>query len=114
MIELIRELPENVLAAKAVGKVTAEDYETVLIPEVETRLKDHNKLSLLYVLGDEFAGFEAGAMWEDTKVGLMHLTAWERIAVVSDSQWVRGAVKAFARRTSRGSAASRRKPPRTG
>jgi len=35
MIEIISELPENVLGVRAKGRVTAGDYEQVLIPAVE-------------------------------------------------------------------------------
>ena len=34
-------------------------------------------------------------MWDDAKVGLQHLTAWERVAVVTDVGWIRTAMKAF-------------------
>lgn len=31
-------------------------------------------------------------MWDDAKVGLAHLRAWEKIAVVTDVDWIRGAL----------------------
>jgi hypothetical protein len=34
-------------------------------------------------------------MWEDTKLGLGHLRAWEHIAVVCDADWLRRALHAF-------------------
>ncbi len=34
-------------------------------------------------------------MWDDTKLGLKHLAGWERMAVVSDVEWLRAAVKIF-------------------
>ena len=40
-------------------------------------------------------GFDVGALWEDTKVGLGHLAAWERIALVTDVDWLRTAAKAM-------------------
>ena len=43
----------------------------------------------MYHLGDEFTGFDAEAVWDDTKVGLKHYFSWDRIAVVSDVNWVR-------------------------
>ena len=95
MIEIIPNLPNNVLAISAKGRVTAEDYESVLIPAVEAKIKEHGKIRLLYHLGDEFTGFEAGAMWDDAKVGLKHLTAWEKVAVVTDVDWVRSLTKLF-------------------
>jgi hypothetical protein len=33
--------------------------------------------------------------WDDTRLGLKHLTGWERLALVSDVEWVRWALKLF-------------------
>ena len=77
------------------GNITSEDYETVLIPAVEEKLKNSDKVRLLYHLGEEFEGFQAGAMWDDAKVGLAHITEWEKIAIVTDVNWIRHAGKIF-------------------
>ncbi|MEE9213538.1 MAG: STAS/SEC14 domain-containing protein [Thermodesulfobacteriota bacterium] len=95
MLEHIPDLPGNVVGFSATGTVTADDYESVLIPTVETKLKDYDKIRMLYYLGPDFKGFSVGAMWDDAKVGLRHITAWEKIAVVSDVEWIRGATKFF-------------------
>jgi hypothetical protein len=58
-------------------------------------LAAHDKVRLLYQLGEDFDGFDMAAIWEDTKVGLGHLAAWERIALVTDEDWIRTATKAF-------------------
>jgi len=95
MIEKIPNLPDNVLGFSAKGKVTADDYESVIIPAVEALFSRNHKVRFLYYLGEDFDGFEAGAMWDDAKLGLKHLTAWERVAVVSDVEWIRGAMRVF-------------------
>ena len=95
MIDIMTDLPDGVLGFTARGKVTGSDYETVLVPAVEALLKTHEKISLLYHLGDDFTGYDAHAAWDDTKIGLKHLFAWERIAVVTDVNWVRRGVQAF-------------------
>ncbi len=95
MIEVMTDLPERVLGLKASGEVTAEDYRTVLVPAVEKQLTRHKKVRLLYVLGDEFKGYSGGAAWEDAKVGMKHLTSFERIAVVTDVDWIEKMVRAF-------------------
>ncbi len=96
MIEITSDMPDNVVAVSAKGKVTGEDYDKVLIPALEEKLKGHKKIRLLYHLGKDFSGFSGEAMWEDAKVGIRHLTAFEKIAVVSDENWIVGAVKVFA------------------
>ena len=95
MIAIMSDLPEHVIGFTAKGKVTGEDYESVLIPAIEEKLKKHSKINLLYHLGKDCFGFDIEAMWDDTKIGIQHLTAWERIAVVTDIDWVRLATKAF-------------------
>jgi len=95
MIEVMTDLPERVLGLKASGEVTAEDYKTVLVPAIEGQLTKHRKVRLLYVLGDEFKGYSGGAAWEDAKVGMKHLTSFERVAVVTDIDWIENMIKAF-------------------
>jgi hypothetical protein len=96
MIEKIPDLPDNVLGFRAKGTVTANDYEAVLIPAVEAMLAHQAKVRFLYHLGEDFSGFEAGAMWDDAKLGFRHLTAWEHVAMVSDVDWLRWAATIFA------------------
>ncbi|HWU26152.1 MAG TPA: STAS/SEC14 domain-containing protein, partial [Rhizomicrobium sp.] len=69
MIEIISELPENVLGVRAKGRVTAGDYEQVLIPAVEAALKRHDRLHFYCELGEQFEGIDPGAVFEDLKVG---------------------------------------------
>lgn len=51
---------------------------------------------MLYQLTPEFTGFTTGAMWDDASVGVGNWRAWERIAVVTDVQWVAHATRMFA------------------
>lgn len=95
MLELLLNLPDNTVGITASGQVDANDYETVLIPAVEAALKQHEKVRLLYELGSDFTGFTPGAMWDDMKLGIGHLRAWERIAVVTDVNWVANAIRMF-------------------
>lgn len=95
MIEHLKGFPGNVLAFACHGQVTQQDYEAVLVPAVEATLKTHEKVRLYYETAADFTGIEAGAVLEDTKVGLDHLGRWERFALVSDVEWIRIAAKAF-------------------
>jgi hypothetical protein len=95
MVEQIPNLPENVLGFTAKGTVTAGDYESVIIPAVEALFARRAEVRFLYHLGKDFSGFEAGAMWDDAKLGLKHFAGWEKMAVVSDVEWLRAAVRIF-------------------
>lgn len=95
MIELLPDLPDGVLGFEAVGEIHSDDYEQVLLPKVEEATSAGRKLRIVYVLGDRFTGYSTGAAWEDTKVGLEHLKAWERCALVTDLDWVRHLTSLF-------------------
>jgi len=96
LISVLTDLPPNVVGFEAVGHVSADDYRRVLEPAVAAALQETDKLRLLYVLGEKFEGYSAGAAWQDTKLGISHWSSWERIAVVTDSALVRDGVKALA------------------
>ncbi len=96
MIRLLTDLPDDVVGFEAIGKVEASDYTTVLDPAIDTALGKNERIRLLYVLGSEFTGYSGAAMWEDAVVGTKDFSRCERIAVVSDTEWVRHSVNAFA------------------
>lgn len=93
MIERIPDLPDDVVGLTAKGKITANDYESVVIPAVEAVLKKQGKIRLLYHIGSEFTGFTPGALWRDARVGFKHISKWEKVAVVSDVGWIRGSTR---------------------
>jgi len=95
MIELIEGLPESVVGLEGVGEITAEDYEKVAMPAIERVREGREKVRLLYVLGERFEKYTAGAMWDDTKLGLSHPFSWEKIAVVTDEGSMRAMLKGF-------------------
>jgi hypothetical protein len=95
MLEIMEDMPENIVSVRASGTVTGEDYEKVLIPGIEDKLTKNDKIRLLYMLSPDFSGFTAGAMWDDAKVGIKHLTAFEKVAVVTDVHWIVNAIKFF-------------------
>ena len=96
MIERLTDLPAGVVGLKAVGDVDGEDYETVIIPAVEEALEGRDKARLLYVLGPEFDEYEHDAFLEDAKLGMHHFFDFERVAVVTDANWISRGVRWFA------------------
>ncbi len=94
--EIIGGLPRDVVAIRAVGIITAEDYRDTLIPLVEAKLQEHDKLKCLVVLDDDYATYSGDAAWEDTKFDLKHLRDFTRIALVTDIDWMVKTAKLFA------------------
>lgn len=93
MIRVIEDMPAGTIGFEADGKVTDDDYREVLVPAVKAAL-ERGDVRLLYVLPDD-TSYSPGAMWADTKLWAGNLRAWNRIAIVSDADWLEGAVKAF-------------------
>ena len=91
MIEVITELPDNVVGILAKGRVTNKECDTILKPAMERSLKRHGKIRLYYEVGSRFPG----AGWDDLDVAIDHLPQWERIAIVTDTGWVRHTVNAL-------------------
>lgn len=89
MIEQLTALPTGVLGFRMRGLVTADDYESVMVPDIEAAFALNRKLRIVVQLGDDFTGFAPGAMWDDVKLGFRHITGWERTALVTDVGWVR-------------------------
>ena len=93
MIKVIEDMPEGTIGFEASGKVTDEDYETVLVPGVRAAL-EQGDVRLLYVLPDD-TQYSPGAVWADTKLWAGNMRGWKRIAIVSDADWLENAIKAF-------------------
>jgi hypothetical protein len=95
MMSLVSGFHGNIVGVSAKGRLTRDDYQGVLSPAVEKALADHDKVRLYYEMGAEFTGIEPAAMWEDFKVGMGHYSSWERIAIVTDIDWISHSIKAF-------------------
>ena len=95
MIELQQVPDTNIIILTAQGKITGDDYENIFVPALEELRKQYDKLRLLYILGSEYDGYEAEAMWDDTKVGMKDFTHFEKLGVVTNKKWIRGSIKAF-------------------
>lgn len=94
MFKIIEGLPSDVLGIEAVGKVTHEDYRSVLIPKAEAMMAK-GPIKLLYAIGQDFAGYELEAMWDDGAFGIKHWHEFKRIAVVADQAWMRNSISMF-------------------
>lgn len=84
MIEILKGFPPGIDGVRAIGIVSKEDYEKVLVPFFDEARREGRRLRFLYQLGQEFEGFTAGAAWEDAKIGLQSIRLFDGCAVVSD------------------------------
>jgi hypothetical protein len=97
VVETIEDMPPGTIGFRAVGELTREDYREVLEPALRTAL-EAGEVRMLFVVPDKFE-MDTGALIEDAKTGLQlglgHLSAWKRTAVVTDVGWVARAIKSF-------------------
>ncbi len=86
MITELEGLPQGVIGFEASGKIAAEDYRDVVLPALEQAAKTGDVRFLIVMRG--FDGISGGALWQDLKIGIEHLRAWKRIALVTDIGWM--------------------------
>jgi hypothetical protein len=86
MITELTGMPAGVIGFETGGKIEGEDYRDVVLPALERAAKTGEVRFLLVM--PEFHGMSGDAIWQDLKVGIEHLRAWKRIALVTDIQWV--------------------------
>lgn len=94
-IEPIDGLPDHVVGCSLHRKVTARDYENVLIPALEERLERHDKVSVLFHVAADFEAFSLGAIWDDTRFGATHIGRFAKLALVSDVGWISEGTELF-------------------
>lgn len=95
MIEQMTGLPAGVVGFVAHGEVTADDYERVIVPDLEAVFSLREKVRLLYHFAEDFTGFETRAMWDDAKLGMRHFSGFERVAIVGDVGWLNHTIPAI-------------------
>jgi hypothetical protein len=98
VVEIIGNMPVGALGFRISGRLTREEYFRILDP-VRELLQRGDKVSFLIVTEPDFHGIDVGALWEDLKaagsVGLKHRASWDRLAIVTDKDWMRHAISAF-------------------
>lgn len=88
MIEIMKESSGAMLAVRATGMVSGEDYTETWIPALEKVITEHGKGSCLLYMDENFEGWELKAMWEDAKFGFAHRNDFSKLAVVGGPKWV--------------------------
>ena len=86
MISKIENVPSNVAAFRAIGNVSKEDYDNVLIPAIDALVEKQDKINFLLVLDTSLSNFSLAALAKDLGVGVKHFTKWHKMAIVSESK----------------------------
>ncbi len=62
---------------------------------MKIKITAEGKVRLVYAIGPEFEGFDAKAALDDALLGLAHWRDFEKIAVVTDRDWITDAMRMF-------------------
>lgn len=96
MIRVLDGMPDGVVGFTASGKLTTDDYTKVLVPAIEAASTGSGQIRIMLDFTGDLDGVEAGAVWQDLRMGVRNFSAWERIALVTDHQWMRDGLTMFA------------------
>ncbi|MGO8851968.1 STAS/SEC14 domain-containing protein [Mycobacterium sp.] len=98
MIEMLEGMPEGVTGIRVSGRLRGDELR-----EIEPTMRDLLKagdIRIVEVIASDYEGFGPGGLVEDLKLGfgtvLPHYSAFKRIAIVSDKDWVAHTLHALA------------------
>ena len=98
MIEVLPDMPEGVIGIRVSGRLRGDDLREFK-PAMEGLLKT-GEIRIVEVIASDYEGFGPGGLVEDLKLGFgalfRHHSAFKRIAVVSDKEWVAHTLHALA------------------
>lgn len=95
MIKKIELNCKNCLGFEAKWEINGEDYENILIPQINEKLKSFSKIGILYHIGNDFEKYSVKAVFDDMKIGFTNMRSFERIAVVTDLNWIINGIQLF-------------------
>jgi hypothetical protein len=98
MIETLPDMPAGVTGIRVSGRLRGDELREFK-PTMEKLVKD-GEIRIVEVIGSDYEGFGPGGLVEDLKVGFgalfHHHSAFKRIAVVTDKDWVAHTLHALA------------------
>jgi SpoIIAA-like len=98
MIDVLQEMPDGVAGIRVSGRLRGDDLRQ-FEPAMEKLLKN-GEIRIVEVIASDYDGFGPGGLVEDLKLGLgalfQHHSAFKRIALVTDKEWVAHTLHALA------------------
>lgn len=96
MITQIHDVPDNIVAFRAEGEVTEDDFDIVKQKSAEL-VEKTNKLNYLLLLDAPLKEFTAGAWLQDALLGIKNITKWNRAAIITDSEGIQDFTAIFSK-----------------
>ena len=95
MLRKMTDMPGGTIGFEAVGEVEDDDWEETVEPVLRREIAEGRNVRLLYLIGAGAREVEGDAMSADAGFRVRHATSYERVAVVSDEDWMRPALRAL-------------------
>jgi hypothetical protein len=95
MLQRITDMPAGTIGFEAIGEVEDDDWEKAVEPLLRKEIAAGHGVRLLYLIGTSAREVEGDAMKADAGFRMRHATSYERVAVVSDEDWMRPALRAL-------------------
>ena len=95
MLRRMENMPAGTIGFEAVGEVEDDDWERAVEPVLRQEIAQGRDVRLLYLIGTGAGEIEGDAVTADAGFRLRHATSFERVAVVSDEDWMRPAMRAL-------------------
>ncbi len=90
MIDVLQDMPDGVTGIRVSGRLRGDDLRQ-FEPAMEKLVKN-DEIRIVEVIASDYEGFGPGGLVEDLKLGfgaiIRHHSAFKRIAVVTDKEWV--------------------------
>lgn len=90
MIEVLPDMPQGVTGIRVSGRLLGDELRAIK-PTMQEVLKT-DEIRIVEVIASDYEGFGPGGLVEDLRLGLgtvlPHHSAFKRIAIVSDKEWV--------------------------
>jgi SpoIIAA-like len=98
MIELLPDMPDGVIGIHVSGRLRGDELRGFK-PKIQ-ELLPKGEIRIVEVIASDYEGFGPGGLAEDLKLGLgtvlPHYSAFKRIAIVTDKDWVAHVLHALA------------------
>jgi hypothetical protein len=95
MLRRMTDVPAGTIGFEAVGDVDDDDWDDTVEPVLRSEIAEGQGVRLLYLIGARARDLDGDAMRADAGFRARHASSFERVAVVSDEDWMRPALRAL-------------------
>jgi SpoIIAA-like len=92
MLRRMTDMPAGTIGFEAVGEVEDDDWEEAVEPVLRQEMAEGRQVRLLYLFGPQARSVERDALSAGAGFRGRHATSFDRVAVVSDEDWMRPAL----------------------